>query len=143
MPEPLFCSLLQAFVQRRFRDAGQKRSFLPSVPAGQQQVVQRGHAQAAGWFQKVSNALKPALCYTDASQKMRGCFTSVECGVAGRTYRQSALAPDNSTNTTGVYFTFPRPEKMAKLPIILGNLDVTIDNVAPDLTSETRSLPHR
>lgn len=26
---------------------------------------------------------------------------------------------------------------MAKLPVILGNLDVTIDNVAPDLTSMT------
>ncbi|XP_045563715.1 dedicator of cytokinesis protein 9 isoform X12 [Salmo salar] len=30
---------------------------------------------------------------------------------------------------------FRKPEKMAKLPVILGNLDVTIDNVAPDLTS--------
>lgn len=35
-----------------------------------------------------------------------------------------------------VCFTFLRPEKMAKLPVILGNLDVTIDNVAPDLTSK-------
>lgn len=26
---------------------------------------------------------------------------------------------------------------MAKLPVILGNLDVTIDNVAPDLPSES------
>ena len=25
---------------------------------------------------------------------------------------------------------------MAKLPVILGNLDVTIDNVAPDVTSK-------
>uniref|UniRef100_A0A672JQW8 Dedicator of cytokinesis 9 n=1 Tax=Salarias fasciatus TaxID=181472 RepID=A0A672JQW8_SALFA len=31
---------------------------------------------------------------------------------------------------------FRKPEKMAKLPVILGNLDVTIDNVAPDLTSK-------
>lgn len=31
---------------------------------------------------------------------------------------------------------FPnRPEKMAKLPVLLGNLDVTIDNMAPDVTS--------
>uniref|UniRef100_A0A3P8X9L1 Dedicator of cytokinesis 9b n=1 Tax=Esox lucius TaxID=8010 RepID=A0A3P8X9L1_ESOLU len=29
---------------------------------------------------------------------------------------------------------FRKPEKMAKLPVILGNLDITIDNVAPDLT---------
>uniref|UniRef100_A0A8C1NLL0 Dedicator of cytokinesis 9 n=1 Tax=Cyprinus carpio TaxID=7962 RepID=A0A8C1NLL0_CYPCA len=30
---------------------------------------------------------------------------------------------------------FKKPEKMAKLPVILGNLDVTVDNVAPDLTN--------
>ncbi|XP_030641604.1 dedicator of cytokinesis protein 9 [Chanos chanos] len=30
---------------------------------------------------------------------------------------------------------FRKPEKMAKLPVILGNLDVTIDNVPPDLTN--------
>lgn len=51
--------------------------------------------------------------------------------------------PDNSKNRTRLYFTSLRPEKMAKLPVILGNLDVTIDNVAPDLTSKTRPLPER
>lgn len=30
---------------------------------------------------------------------------------------------------------------MAKLPVILGNLDVTIDNVAPDLISKTCETP--
>ncbi|KAI1899017.1 hypothetical protein AGOR_G00078350 [Albula goreensis] len=30
---------------------------------------------------------------------------------------------------------YRKPEKMAKLPVILGNLDVTIDSVAPDLTN--------
>ncbi|XP_036425770.1 dedicator of cytokinesis protein 9 isoform X5 [Colossoma macropomum] len=30
---------------------------------------------------------------------------------------------------------FRKPEKMAKLPVILGNLDVTIDSVAPDVTN--------
>lgn len=30
---------------------------------------------------------------------------------------------------------------MAKLPVILGNLDVTIDNVAPDLTSKSFITP--
>lgn len=29
-----------------------------------------------------------------------------------------------------------RPEKMAKLPVLLGNLDVTIGSVAPDVTSK-------
>lgn len=46
------------------------------------------------------------------------------------------LFEDDSKGLTGVYFLFLRPEKMAKLPVILGNLDVTIDNVAPDLTSK-------
>ncbi|XP_017282313.1 dedicator of cytokinesis protein 9 isoform X4 [Kryptolebias marmoratus] len=30
---------------------------------------------------------------------------------------------------------FRKPEKMAKLPVLLGNLDVTIDNMAPDVTN--------
>ncbi|KAM6893914.1 dedicator of cytokinesis protein 9-like [Xenentodon cancila] len=30
---------------------------------------------------------------------------------------------------------FRKPEKMAKLPVLLGNLDVTIDSVAPDATN--------
>ncbi|XP_067265296.1 dedicator of cytokinesis protein 9 isoform X2 [Chanodichthys erythropterus] len=30
---------------------------------------------------------------------------------------------------------FRKPEKMAKLPVILGNLDVTVDSVAPDLSN--------
>lgn len=35
------------------------------------------------------------------------------------------------------FVCFPnRPEKMAKLPVLLGNLDVTIDSVAPDVTSK-------
>ncbi|KAI1899148.1 hypothetical protein AGOR_G00058550 [Albula goreensis] len=34
---------------------------------------------------------------------------------------------------------FRKPEKIAKLPVILGNLDVTIDNVAPDLTNGVTS----
>lgn len=47
---------------------------------------------------------------------------------------------DDSKDLTAVYFPFLRPEKMAKLPVILGNLDVTIDNVAPDLTSKASKL---
>uniref|UniRef100_A0A8C0H887 Dedicator of cytokinesis 9 n=1 Tax=Chelonoidis abingdonii TaxID=106734 RepID=A0A8C0H887_CHEAB len=30
---------------------------------------------------------------------------------------------------------FRKPEKMAKLPVILGNLDITIDNVSPDFSN--------
>lgn len=69
--------------------------------------------------------------------------TSAECAVAVHTYHWFALTPDNSKNRIPLYFTFLRPEKMAKLPVILGNLDVTIDNVAPDLTSKIWSLPER
>ncbi|MBN3294419.1 DOCK9 protein, partial [Polypterus senegalus] len=36
---------------------------------------------------------------------------------------------------SGDFRQLPKPEKMSKLPVILGNLDVTIDNVAPDLTN--------
>ncbi|KAM9390366.1 dedicator of cytokinesis protein 9 isoform 1-T1 [Phaethornis superciliosus] len=34
---------------------------------------------------------------------------------------------------------FRKPEKMAKLPVILGNLDVTIDNVSPDFQNYVNS----
>lgn len=34
------------------------------------------------------------------------------------------------------FFVPNRSEKMAKLPVLLGNLDVTIDSVPPDLTSK-------
>ncbi|RMC06803.1 hypothetical protein DUI87_16249 [Hirundo rustica rustica] len=34
---------------------------------------------------------------------------------------------------------FRKPEKMAKLPVILGNLDVTIDNVSPDFPNYINS----
>ncbi|XP_064296718.1 dedicator of cytokinesis protein 9 isoform X7 [Phalacrocorax carbo] len=34
---------------------------------------------------------------------------------------------------------FRKPEKMAKLPVILGNLDVTIDNVSPDFANYVNS----
>uniref|UniRef100_A0A674KHB7 Dedicator of cytokinesis 9 n=1 Tax=Terrapene triunguis TaxID=2587831 RepID=A0A674KHB7_9SAUR len=34
---------------------------------------------------------------------------------------------------------FRKPEKMAKLPVILGNLDITIDNVSPDFSNYVNS----
>ncbi|XP_062982156.1 dedicator of cytokinesis protein 9 isoform X4 [Elgaria multicarinata webbii] len=34
---------------------------------------------------------------------------------------------------------FKKPEKMAKLPVILGNLDITIDNVSPDIPNFVNS----
>lgn len=35
-------------------------------------------------------------------------------------------------------FSLCRPEKMAKLPVILGNLDITIDNVSSDFPSKCK-----
>ena len=38
-----------------------------------------------------------------------------------------------------LFFSFVcRPEKMAKLPVILGNLDITIDNVSSDVPSKCK-----
>ncbi|XP_010771881.1 dedicator of cytokinesis protein 9-like [Notothenia coriiceps] len=49
-------------------------------------------------------------------------------------YRQDSNKLSND-DVLKLLADFRKPEKMAKLPVILGNLDVTIDNVAPDLTN--------
>lgn len=67
-------------------------------------------------------------------------------------FRKYAVSPllniplDLNLNSFGIAFSvcFPnRPEKMAKLPVLLGNLDVTIDSVAPDVTSKPSKYLHR
>ena len=105
-----FLSLsLQACVQRCIRNFGQRRSLLGSLQAGQQQAVRRGHVQAAHWLQKVR------------------FFTLSKVITTADLYTFDLL----------LFPYFPnRPEKMAKLPVLLGNLDVTIDSVAPDVTSK-------
>ena len=74
-------------------------------------------------------------------------FTHIfECGHIPLVHVQSVCLfliqslVEDSEGLTEVYFPFLRPEKMAKLPVILGNLDVTIDSVAPDLTSKPSKL---
>ncbi|XP_063744753.1 dedicator of cytokinesis protein 9 isoform X9 [Eleginops maclovinus] len=49
-------------------------------------------------------------------------------------YRQDSNKLSND-DVLKLLADFRKPEKMAKLPVILGNLDVTIDNVAPNLTN--------
>uniref|UniRef100_A0A668A277 Dedicator of cytokinesis 9 n=1 Tax=Myripristis murdjan TaxID=586833 RepID=A0A668A277_9TELE len=62
-------------------------------------------------------------------------------GTLDKSARFSALYRQDSNKLSNddmfkLLADFRKPEKMAKLPVILGNLDVTIDNVAPDLTSK-------
>uniref|UniRef100_A0A669ER24 Dedicator of cytokinesis 9 n=1 Tax=Oreochromis niloticus TaxID=8128 RepID=A0A669ER24_ORENI len=61
-------------------------------------------------------------------------------GTLDKTARFSALYRQDSNKLSNddmlkLLADFRKPEKMAKLPVILGNLDVTIDNVAPDLSN--------
>uniref|UniRef100_A0A8C5I547 Dedicator of cytokinesis 9 n=1 Tax=Gouania willdenowi TaxID=441366 RepID=A0A8C5I547_GOUWI len=61
-------------------------------------------------------------------------------GTLDKSARFSALYRQDSNKLSNddmlkLLADFRKPEKMAKLPVILGNLDVTIDNVAPDLSN--------
>ncbi|XP_051566435.1 dedicator of cytokinesis protein 9 [Myxocyprinus asiaticus] len=61
-------------------------------------------------------------------------------GTVDKSARFSALYRQDSNKLSNedmfkLLADFRKPEKMAKLPMILGNLDVTVDNVAPDLTN--------
>uniref|UniRef100_A0A8C5I843 Dedicator of cytokinesis 9 n=1 Tax=Gouania willdenowi TaxID=441366 RepID=A0A8C5I843_GOUWI len=65
-------------------------------------------------------------------------------GTLDKSARFSALYRQDSNKLSNddmlkLLADFRKPEKMAKLPVILGNLDVTIDNVAPDLSSNLSS----
>ncbi|KAL1273165.1 hypothetical protein QQF64_029027, partial [Cirrhinus molitorella] len=60
-------------------------------------------------------------------------------GTLDKSARFSALYRQDSNKLSEDLFKlladFRKPEKMAKLPVILGNLDVTIDNVPPDVAN--------
>ncbi|KAM6945556.1 dedicator of cytokinesis protein 9-like isoform 1-T1 [Aplochiton taeniatus] len=61
-------------------------------------------------------------------------------GTLDKSTRFSALYRQDSSKLSDedmfkLLTDFRKPEKMAKLPVLLGNLDVTIDNVAPDLAN--------
>ncbi|KAJ7319838.1 hypothetical protein JRQ81_019349 [Phrynocephalus forsythii] len=59
-------------------------------------------------------------------------------GTLDKNARFSALYKQDSNKLSNedilkLLADFRKPEKMAKLPVILGNLDITIDNVSPDI----------
>ncbi|XP_077958400.1 dedicator of cytokinesis protein 9 isoform X1 [Gasterosteus aculeatus] len=61
-------------------------------------------------------------------------------GTLDKSFRFSALYRQDSSRLSDedmfkLLTDFRKPEKMAKLPVLLGNLDVTIDSVAPDVTN--------
>ncbi|XP_056157186.1 dedicator of cytokinesis protein 9-like [Lampris incognitus] len=61
-------------------------------------------------------------------------------GTLDKSSRFSALYRQDSSKLSDedmfkLLTDFRKPEKMAKLPVILGNLDVTIDSVAPDVSN--------
>ncbi|KAJ8338531.1 hypothetical protein SKAU_G00374970 [Synaphobranchus kaupii] len=61
-------------------------------------------------------------------------------GILDKASRFSAIYRQDSSKLSNedmfkLLADYRKPEKMAKLPVILGNLDVTIDNVAPDLSN--------
>ncbi|XP_037328863.2 dedicator of cytokinesis protein 9 isoform X7 [Pungitius pungitius] len=61
-------------------------------------------------------------------------------GTLDKSFRFSALYRQDSSKLSDedmfkLLTDFRKPEKMAKLPVLLGNLDVTIDSVAPDVTN--------
>uniref|UniRef100_A0A3B5BH30 Dedicator of cytokinesis protein 9-like n=1 Tax=Stegastes partitus TaxID=144197 RepID=A0A3B5BH30_9TELE len=61
-------------------------------------------------------------------------------GTMDKSARFSALYRQDSSKLSDedmfkLLTDFRKPEKMAKLPVLLGNLDVTIDSVAPDVTN--------
>ncbi|XP_053273525.1 dedicator of cytokinesis protein 9 isoform X1 [Pleuronectes platessa] len=61
-------------------------------------------------------------------------------GTLDKTSRFSALYRQDSSKLSDedmfkLLTDFRKPEKMAKLPVLLGNLDVTIDSVPPDVTN--------
>uniref|UniRef100_A0AAX7VNT0 Dedicator of cytokinesis 9b n=1 Tax=Astatotilapia calliptera TaxID=8154 RepID=A0AAX7VNT0_ASTCA len=61
-------------------------------------------------------------------------------GTLDKSARFSALYRQDSSKLSDedmfkLLTDFRKPEKMAKLPVLLGNLDVTVDSVPPDLTN--------
>uniref|UniRef100_A0A8C2ZGX8 Dedicator of cytokinesis 9b n=1 Tax=Cyclopterus lumpus TaxID=8103 RepID=A0A8C2ZGX8_CYCLU len=65
-------------------------------------------------------------------------------GTLDKSSRFSALYRQDSSKLSDedmfkLLADFRKPEKMAKLPVLLGNLDVTIDSVAPDVTNSVTS----
>ncbi|XP_053160816.1 dedicator of cytokinesis protein 9 isoform X11 [Hemicordylus capensis] len=67
-----------------------------------------------------------------------------KCGTLDKNARFSPLYKQDSNKLSNedmlkLLADFRKPEKMAKLPVILGNLDITIDDVSPDIPNFVNS----
>uniref|UniRef100_A0A8C7Y8S1 Uncharacterized protein n=1 Tax=Oryzias sinensis TaxID=183150 RepID=A0A8C7Y8S1_9TELE len=89
-------------------------------------MITRGHHRFLRWL--VPHQWSKVSVFKDAS------------GTLDKSARFSALYRQDSSKLSDedmfkLLTDFRKPEKMAKLPVLLGNLDVTIDSVAPDVTN--------
>uniref|UniRef100_A0A8D3C413 Dedicator of cytokinesis 9 n=1 Tax=Scophthalmus maximus TaxID=52904 RepID=A0A8D3C413_SCOMX len=103
-----------------------------------EKVLQGGINHCAEPYMKSSDSTKTNVL--DSSFLSRRPLFKDASGTLDKSARFSALYRQDNNKLSNddmlkLLADFRKPEKMAKLPVILGNLDVTIDSVAPDLTN--------